>query len=678
MEAVVPPYYTPDRRTLKPQRARGRSRPFLSPFDDRPVARQWLWLWSFVVTVAYAALWSRYWYPLSDSSLYMSLGRSWSLGRGLSMMGDPVRLVPPLTPMFLGTLMKFGLGIGGIQAVMIALMLVSFVLGFLTLRRWTNERLALAATLGTALSYWVFANAFTVMSEPLCVALMWGGFLALSYVSLHNRWRWALIAVACGLLLLSTMNRDAIFCLLPGPLLATLVKARRHKRWSKESFAWAATFFLCFGAWFFYRYPPNKLLAFFEPRVIVPPTVALNTTNPTSGPTTSTTGPTTGPTVAVAPPVNPETEGGDEGGGRMREGHYRAAWMQGVDRDYHMLTEPPMLGGRWVCEGLAMASVAIFETRNPFVKLFGYVVAVASFALAIYGGLNVFLRGRFWLLFSRFKTVPFAVRSRILRDRAAWWVVGAGMYFAIIWLQWGTRLKPRYMVPIAPLLVIFLWSGLTSLALRFFGGDREKPRDPRKVGAIVATTIVALVIVGNALPWAVEVYVRHGARRDFYDVARKAAYAQLVDIGDYAQKHIPGNESIVMTNMAHRRIAYFLTGHRLDIDQLDLKDWNEWDLTLEINKKEKFDQPILFRRRFTGPQRRRRFLSAIPKDARHIIVFAEHPNKQEWPGWHLPINENDTKTDWWRLYRREPDDTWTRVNVPRSRDYVKDIPGAAR
>ena len=121
-------------------------------FDARPVARKWLWFWAVVVTFMYALLWSPNWYPLSDSSLYLSMGRSVANGRGLTIMGDPVRLVPPLTPLFLGLLMKLKAGIGTIQAIMIALMLVSHVLCFLTLRRWTNERLALAGTLASALS----------------------------------------------------------------------------------------------------------------------------------------------------------------------------------------------------------------------------------------------------------------------------------------------------------------------------------------------------------------------------------------------------------------------------------------------------------------------------------------------------------------------------------------------
>src|SRR5919112_2392812 len=73
--------------------------------DPRPVARKWLWFWAGVVTLMYALLWSPYWYPLSDSSLYLSLGRSWAAGRGLTMMGDTVKLTPPLAPLLIAGIM---------------------------------------------------------------------------------------------------------------------------------------------------------------------------------------------------------------------------------------------------------------------------------------------------------------------------------------------------------------------------------------------------------------------------------------------------------------------------------------------------------------------------------------------------------------------------------------------
>jgi len=328
--------------------------------DARPVARKWLWFWAVVVTLMYALLWSPNWYPLSDSSLYLSLGRSWAHGWGLTMMQDQIRLVPPLTPILIGTLMKLHAGIGTIQAVMIALMLVSHALCFLTLRRWINERLALAATLGGALSYWVFANAFTIMSEPLCVALMWGGFLALSHVTLNSANRWALLAAACVLLVLAAANRDAIFCLLPGPLLAVLLRARRDAgHWSRESFLWAMLFGVVFGAWFFYRYPPKFLIGMFTPKARLVATTTPSTTQSTTGPTA---------VVPVAPTpsvvqINPEFEAeGSEA--QLREGRYHAGWMNGVKRDLrHMITEPPVLGGRWVCEGMVMAAVGVFDSK---------------------------------------------------------------------------------------------------------------------------------------------------------------------------------------------------------------------------------------------------------------------------------------------------------------------------
>src|SRR5438309_7559649 len=103
--------------------------------DARPVARKWLWFWAIVVTVMYGLLWSPNWYPLSDSSLYLSMGRSVAAGRGLTMMGDPVKLTPPLAPLMIAAVIKLGGGIGAIQAVMSALMLTAHAFCFLALRR---------------------------------------------------------------------------------------------------------------------------------------------------------------------------------------------------------------------------------------------------------------------------------------------------------------------------------------------------------------------------------------------------------------------------------------------------------------------------------------------------------------------------------------------------------------
>ena len=84
--------------------------PLLQTQTVRPLARGVLWFWTVVLALAYALLWSPNWYPLSDSSLYLSLGRSFAAGRGLTMMGDVVKLTPPLAPLLIALIIKLGGG----------------------------------------------------------------------------------------------------------------------------------------------------------------------------------------------------------------------------------------------------------------------------------------------------------------------------------------------------------------------------------------------------------------------------------------------------------------------------------------------------------------------------------------------------------------------------------------
>jgi hypothetical protein len=611
---------------------------------ERPVRRVWLAFWAVVVSTMYVVLWSPHWYPLSDSSLYLSMARSWAHGKGLTMMGDPVRLVPPLTPVFMGTLIKWGAGIGALQAVMIGLMLVAHAFCFLTLRRWVGERLALGATLAAALSYWVFANAFTIMSEPLCIALLWLGFWALSYVGLASRWRWWLVVVVSVLLVLAAANRDAIFLLLPGPLLAVMMRARADAggRWAAQSIGWAAVFGVAIGGWFFYRYPPKFILSRFTPR---PATL------PTTGPAT---GPTTEPVIPPIAGINPEYEAEPESG--LREGRYKGIWLQGVPRNWHMVTDPPVLGGRWVCEGLVMASVAVFEAKGqgaaPVVlKVFGVIAALVAFVLTIAGGV-------------------------ILLRRRHWWVIGVALYFAFIWLQWGTRIKPRYMIPLAPLLYLLLWTGVTWAGV-LVGRRWRRPRwDEPGVGRVAMYGLVGLVFLGNAFPWAVEWYVRHGTGREFYDGTRRAAYAQLVDIGAYAQANLRPDDVLWMNAGAYRRIAHFLSGHKIETSELAVPNWKSWEsLIREAKDVPPTTQPIPPKKHMSVATRRRLYFNGLGQGAKYIIVFVEHPKAGEsWPGWHLPMRPDDPQTEWWRLYERQPDNTWRWIRVPRNRGYVDSIP----
>ena len=659
--------------------------PLLQTQTVRPLARGVLWFWAVVITLAYALLWSPNWYPLSDSSLYLSLGRSFAAGRGLTMMGDVVKLTPPLAPLLIALIIKLGGGIGTIQAVMIALMLLAHLFCFLTLRRIVGERLALAATVAAAMSYWVYANAFTIMSEPPAMALMWAGAWLLTCArddEVERTRLWKVVG-ACFLMLGAVAARDAVFLIAPGFLLLlpgatrpglkvgailfalaislvgvfVMIQAKRGRlppwTWSaavlapvgllliywgwrrrqtlerlmdhlrvplarKQAWTYLAIFAGVMGGWMLvYRYPPKVLTGI----------QLVRSTQPTTGPTAE----------GALPPTPVSGAEGDED--VSREGRYKAQWLYGVKRDWHLITDPPQLGGRWVAEGLVGATNFVFESKVHWVAGIGYIVSLAALILCTIG-LVVMLRA------------------------GHWWLLGAAVYFLAIWLQWGIRLKARYMIPIAPLLFLGVWTGVwTVWSLGRVWRERRAPAADDKLGRRLAIGLAALVILGNLFPWCVEFRVRHlSGDRDFYDVARRGAFSELVDIGAWAQKNIGPQETIWMNAGAQRRIAYFLTGRRIETQEHPARNWSDWDSS--GGEIEKYAKPLRFFRR------------QVPD--RFIIVYVDHPQRgASWPGWHWPLTPWPSKPNFWRLYEKRSDGTMIRIAIPRAdRSYLRAIPKA--
>jgi len=679
----------------------------LAPADEisKPVGRRWLALWFVIIALAYGLLWSPDWYPLSDSSLYLSLGRSIANGRGLTMMGDSVRLTPPLAPIIIAGIIKLGGGIGAIQAVMLVLMLVSHVFCFLALRRIVGERLALAATITAALSYWVYANAFTIMSEPPALAMLWAGawILSTTRAGEPNDVRWRKVIIAAILFLGAAATRDAVIVLIPGFLLlipgstrpgfligtvSTLIaitllglwlpiQALRGKMghagyagialiqlaivlgillWKKravvarwfdqlrlpaarsEAMPQLLTVLAMLLMWvFLYRYPPS----FMAPKVIARvATTQLATTTSTTNPT------------AVAPNVMGSiTTGEGDDDTAVGEGRYKAKWLYGVKRDWHLVTEPPVLAGRWVAEGLAMPTVALFEFKHQFWATIG---KIAGF----------FIWG--------FTVVGLAVMLR----RGHWWLLGPALYFLAIWLQWGTRIKARYMIPVAPVLFLLLWAGLTAL----LAGKRARSApDPANTpgGRRWALALAAMLVAANAIPWFVEFRLRHGDHgltatgepRDFHEVARRGAFSKLVDICAYLQKNAGPEEDVWMNAGAQRRIVYFMSGRPVQVKNVPARTWNEWNSALPPGDKGEKRAKAL-----------RDLRKNIPANARYVIVYADKPDGvTSWPGWHWPLTADPNPPEWWRLYLR-PDpgaNKWVEVAVPRSdHHYIRAVPRA--
>jgi hypothetical protein len=554
--------------------------------SDRPMPRRVLWATGLVVIALYALLWSPHYYPLSDSSLYLSIAKGLAAGKGLDYIHQIHRSIRPITPMLLAAVIKCGGGIGAIHVMMISLTLVSLGLMFLTLRRWFNERIAYIATLLTALGWWTFANTFTIMTEPPFLACMWGSLLVLSYVrDAQPRRRWMLVLVGAVLLGGAWGNRVAAIILMPGTVLALWMSCRKVTT-LKERIGWVAIFTMVLGLCLLDYYHP------FSPE----------SNNAQSG-----------NGIAIKDLTDREVLPPAEAG-------YRLNVMVGVS---HPMVQMPVNAGRWVLETLAAGLVYPFHSKSSLVAGAGSLLSLCVLILLLAGIVRLLRSGH-------------------------WWPVGLVTYFFPLWMLWGMRVKPRYMVPIAPILFITVWVGASVV----FGWLAAKLRGKKLPNyalagrwAIGVMLAVSLLLNGGA--YAVEAYLRRVTHADFYDQARRGGFAELIDICAYVRKNTPRDTHVWLNRGASRRIISLLSDRVVHTVKGEVK--------------------------LTNPQDRKRFnalMSKIHEDGYVIAIY----DQRLWPQFHLPLAKPEAPGSpprWWQLFKYDSEHKVLQpVAVPRDRDVM--------
>jgi hypothetical protein len=550
--------------------------------SDRPVSRRALLAFWLTLIVLYALLWSPWWYPLSDSALYLNMARTLARGQGWTAARQLHRDVRPLTPLILAAIMNLGGGIGAMHSVMIALMLGSHAMAFVTLRRWFNERVALMAVAATAASWWVYANSFSIMTEPLFLLCFWVAMCALSRIDGQPPGP-ATLLVVLATLLLAWAWEVRIAAAFSAAAAAAGLWMTGEGRSRRMRAVWVTILTLVFA-----------LLAYQYRRESAPP-----------------------PRAA-----------GDA---------YQVNVLVGVR---HPLVDLPVSAGRWVIEVLAAPFGATIESKSKALRIGAATTSLAFFALACAGWL--------WLL-----------------RRRRWYAAAlAAVNFIPYVVLWGTRIKPRYMTPIAPILFVQLWAG-TAMCL-----SRKRPATslPRYSGAGpgwgwgFGTALLAMLLVINVALYAIELKLRIGkSATDFYDAARSGAFAELIDIGGYLQKHSPGDAAIWVNwpppssrppdaNFApDKRIVQFLTDR-------DVRFIPAGGIIHDPS-----DQAALAA-----------YFVQVTGD--WAIVYYDGLG---WPAYHLPrIARRESGPSWWQLFHRDPQTRrFESVPCPIDRAYVRDIPG---
>lgn len=573
-----------------------------------------------VIVIAYVGLFSHWWYPLSDSSLYLALARNIVAGRGYSYMDAPHRMVPPMMPLFLSGIMLISHSFALLNAIMVILALASLVLCYAVLRQWLGHNWAILLTLVTAICYWYFRLATVVMSDQLFLCLLWAALLFL------GKWRrtqpgqgeirWLICAVI--FLALAFATRVSSILLVPGLVLAIWFDLRSRRAKLGQQFVACAVLVvpmaLLIGSYLLWRDRPGpparesfSLVAARDHQNLV--LAMLESPDSKNGDVDSPENNIpANPQLTIPLPAVPVPSGQ----GIIEYSFETTSRSRSTLAIFYN-------AGRWMAEALVAPSAYLFD-RYP--RSFSSVVVVP---LAVLGLAGIF---------------------KLFRERR-WWLLWAIPYCIFVWWHWSGRIKPRYMMPVLPFLLLWLLLGIDQIVVWLASLTNRTQSDKVKCWSRRLQGLFVTVIVLCNIPiLAAEIYYRH--QSDFYGSIRQGAYAGLVDVSAYIREELPPDIIVYTNDVAHRREIHLMTGRRVAILPTGIR----------------------------SPKDRSNIRKFFNESGAHYAVLY-FGKRRRWPVWHFSRNDSSSRKDtpWYSLYIRDAgSDRLTRMFCPPARDWFSRVP----
>jgi hypothetical protein len=130
-----------------------------------------------VVSGAYLLLLNPYWTPGGDSEMFVSAARSIARGEGYIYNGKPVYVAPPAWPYLMAAAMWVSPTFLMLKAVSLVLMVAAWTMSHRVMLRFAPVRWATWSAILGALVVPVYSLTFWLHSEPLFCALSWGAAL---------------------------------------------------------------------------------------------------------------------------------------------------------------------------------------------------------------------------------------------------------------------------------------------------------------------------------------------------------------------------------------------------------------------------------------------------------------------------------------------------------------------
>ncbi len=497
--------------------------------DDRTRDARWCLAALAALAVLLGLCQNGRWIPAgSDDALYLSMAREVVSADAAEQI--PLKLRAWGWPSVLAALMWISPSFWWLNLCLLAMVLTAAGLWFFVLRRFTSAPGAAGVIVLTGLLFEWHRFTFMHYTEALFYAVLAGALLLAVQVSEHRRagWRIALLAVAT-IAAVTVRWAGLIFApVLIGATVRGLGQPSLDRRWMVPALAGLV---VCLAAGVGFSGSRALMRARLRALAAAPPPTTDAGAPATQPATDGATRPT--PTTTAETPENPQQS-------------VAAAARRELQRDQRLSRQtsrrPTSVfrmrisnGGRWLA-GL-LCPPAMTGKRNPPIRWIA--------------------NGVGWLLWALL-----AVRAIAGAIRRDWLWVGAlitcGGFLTLWWPP-----VPRYIAPIAPLILLGLSQGVEML-LRPAGS-----RGRRVAARCVVGVLAAAVLVCNGAILAVTIYVHQSP--DFPQLCQAGEYGELVAIGRHLREADvrPGELAVGVRyrdinrddpNRWGARMMFFLTG----------------------------------------------------------------------------------------------------------------------
>ena len=484
-----------------------------------------------ILFVYYGLLQNGCWRPSPDAALYVATARNILLGRGITFAGHVVTLAPPIWPMVLAGAMAISASFWVLNGLLMALCMLFGWLSYRVLRRLTTPWRAFGATLLAMVLFEWYELSSLLLSDALMGVLMMSCILLGLEIAEGRRagWRTVLLLALCVVMVLVRWAGALAWVMVAGALLSGQLRPRINRNWALVALSAVLVVAGFAGARWGLRMESRRVQ-----RAIALATQPSVVTQPVAG-----------EPVAAAPqgvfvPSVEEAVSPNANLGKL-------SWTVGAE-------QPRLVGRRtWGFVGYRLATLGRWIPR-----LFWPVFSSKPID-KVYGADNIIGWG---MLACFLVAMPGALRAR------NWLYLGTLGYLVVL-SAWCTRPVARYLVVVAPLLILGMLDGLAVLRDRF--GSVKSMRVALKTIAIVW---VGSTLLANVTLWAVDVWVAQGGK--YYDRFHGGEDGELVDIAAYLNQQgihhwqVAINESRIdvsgpQSNTPSLRLLYVMTGRCMGV-----------------------------------------------------------------------------------------------------------------